>query len=99
MISKEETKHIASLARLGINEKEEEMFQKDLSSVLDYFNSLKEVDTSSVNLSVSSKEDLEEKNDGMRDDEVESESKEDVDNLIKSFSARKGNYLKVRQIL
>jgi len=48
MISKEEVKHIAKLARLGLNEKEVEKFRKELSSILDYIDKLKEVDISKV---------------------------------------------------
>lgn len=46
MLSKEEINHIASLARVGLeDEKEVEMYQKDLSAILDYFNQLNELDT------------------------------------------------------
>jgi aspartyl-tRNA(Asn)/glutamyl-tRNA(Gln) amidotransferase subunit C len=48
MISKQEVKHIAKLARIGITKKEEEKFAKDLSSVLDYIEKLKEVDVSRI---------------------------------------------------
>jgi aspartyl-tRNA(Asn)/glutamyl-tRNA(Gln) amidotransferase subunit C len=48
MISKEEVKHIAKLARLGLTEKEIAKFQKELSSILDYIEKLKEVDISEV---------------------------------------------------
>lgn len=48
MISKEEVQHIAKLSRLGLTEEEIEKFQKELSSILDYFEKLKEVDVSSV---------------------------------------------------
>ncbi len=48
MISKEEVKHIAKLARLGLTEKEIEKYQKELSSILDYIEKLKEVDVSNV---------------------------------------------------
>jgi len=41
MISKEEVKHIAKLARLELTEKEIEKMQKDLSEILDYFELLK----------------------------------------------------------
>ena len=44
MISKEEVKHIAKLARLGLTEKETEKLQGELSSVLDYIEKLKEID-------------------------------------------------------
>ena len=42
MISKEEVVRIAKLARLELTETEIEKMQKDLSSILDYFNLLKE---------------------------------------------------------
>ncbi|MDP2664107.1 MAG: Asp-tRNA(Asn)/Glu-tRNA(Gln) amidotransferase subunit GatC, partial [bacterium] len=48
MISKEEVKHIAKLARLGLSDKEIGKFQKDLSSILDYVEKLKKVDVSGV---------------------------------------------------
>ena len=48
MITKEEVKHIAKLARLGLTEEEIEKFQKELSSILDYFEKLKEIDVSDV---------------------------------------------------
>jgi aspartyl/glutamyl-tRNA(Asn/Gln) amidotransferase C subunit len=46
MISNDEVKHIAKLARLSLTEKETEKFQKELSSILDYIEELKEVDVS-----------------------------------------------------
>jgi len=48
MISQEDTKHMAKLARLGLKETEIKKSQKDLSSILDYFNSLKTVDVSNI---------------------------------------------------
>lgn len=48
MISKDEVKHIASLARIGLDEKELEKYSKDLSSILDWVEQLKEVDVSGI---------------------------------------------------
>jgi len=48
MITKKEVQHIAKLARLGLTEKEIEKYQKELSSILDYIEKLKEVDVSEV---------------------------------------------------
>jgi len=50
MISKKEVKYIAKLARLGITKKEEEKFTRELSSILDYIEKLKEVDVSEIEL-------------------------------------------------
>lgn len=48
MISEQDVKHIAKLARLGLTEKEIKKFRKDLSSILDYMEKLKEVDVSEI---------------------------------------------------
>jgi len=48
MISEEEVKHIAKLARLGLTDEEIGKFQKELSAILDYMEKLKEVDVSRV---------------------------------------------------
>ncbi|HIN32977.1 MAG TPA: Asp-tRNA(Asn)/Glu-tRNA(Gln) amidotransferase subunit GatC [Nitrospirales bacterium] len=44
-ISKDEVQHVASLARLGIDESEIELFSAQLSHILTYFDTLKDMDT------------------------------------------------------
>lgn len=48
MLSKEEIQHIAGLARISISEDEIEKYQKDLSSILDYFAELQKLDTDKI---------------------------------------------------
>jgi aspartyl-tRNA(Asn)/glutamyl-tRNA(Gln) amidotransferase subunit C len=48
MLTKDEVKHIALLARIGLKEEEIEKYQKDLSGVLDFFAQLEEADTEGV---------------------------------------------------
>lgn len=48
MLTDKEVKHIADLARIKIDEKEEKSLKKDLSSILEYINKLNEVDTTGV---------------------------------------------------
>ena len=48
MITKKELRRIAKLARLRITKDEEERFTKELSSILNYVEKLKEVDVSGV---------------------------------------------------
>ncbi|KKQ45477.1 MAG: Aspartyl/glutamyl-tRNA(Asn/Gln) amidotransferase subunit C [Candidatus Moranbacteria bacterium GW2011_GWC2_37_8] len=48
MLSKEEILHIATLARIGVTEKDVEKYQHDLSEILDYFKKLEEVDVEDV---------------------------------------------------
>ncbi|OHA63556.1 MAG: hypothetical protein A2842_01915 [Candidatus Wildermuthbacteria bacterium RIFCSPHIGHO2_01_FULL_48_25] len=48
MITKEQVVHIAKLARLKLTEEEIVKFQKDFSSILDYFGILQSLDTKNV---------------------------------------------------
>ena len=48
MLTKEEVVKIAQLARIELSEMEVEKFQRELSTVLDYVEELKQVDTSGV---------------------------------------------------
>ena len=47
-LTKNDIEEIALLARVGVNEQEIISYQKDLSSVLKYFEKLQEVDTDNV---------------------------------------------------
>lgn len=48
MISKKDVEHIALLSRLSLTEEEKERYQKELSSILDYVNKLKEINTDDI---------------------------------------------------
>ena len=52
MISKEEVKHIAKLARLESESKEVEKFRKELSEILDYVKKLNEVNVKKVKATI-----------------------------------------------
>ena len=47
-LSREEVKHIALLCRLGLSEEELEQFREQLSNILENFEVLQQVDTTSV---------------------------------------------------
>jgi aspartyl-tRNA(Asn)/glutamyl-tRNA(Gln) amidotransferase subunit C len=47
-LTHDQVKHVASLARLSLSEKEIQKFQKQLSTILEYFTLLNEVDTDKV---------------------------------------------------
>ncbi|OGY53767.1 MAG: hypothetical protein A3A24_02545 [Candidatus Buchananbacteria bacterium RIFCSPLOWO2_01_FULL_46_12] len=47
-LTKKEVEHIAILARLGLSEKEKELFSEQLSSILDYVSQLQKIDTQGV---------------------------------------------------
>ena len=48
LIDKKVTKKIAFLARIGLTEKEEEEFSKDLSNILKWMEDLKKIDVKNV---------------------------------------------------
>lgn len=48
MITKKEVEHIAKLAKLELTNAEILKFEKELNSILEHFNKLKEVDTSNI---------------------------------------------------
>ena len=94
MIKKEEVKHIAKLARLGLSENEEKKMTKDLSLILDYFDKLKEVDVSNV--------DLTSQNTAIKNIKREDNSfgpfLEKSEELLKRAPDKKGRYVKVRAV-
>jgi len=99
MIKKQEVQHIAKLARLGLTKKEIEKFQKELSSILDYFNLLKEVDVSEVEPTFHPAECfLKRELSIMREDIEKSQKKEVVNKLVEAAPKRKSRHIRVKAI-
>ena len=48
ILTLEEVEHIAELARLGLTETEKERYREQLSTILDYFAQLRELDTAGI---------------------------------------------------
>jgi aspartyl-tRNA(Asn)/glutamyl-tRNA(Gln) amidotransferase subunit C len=48
MLTREEILHIATLARIGLDEKDIEKYQHDLSEILEYFEKLQQLDVAGV---------------------------------------------------
>ena len=94
MVSKDEVKHIAQLARLGISQEEEEKFSRDLSEILDYMKKLQEIDLDNV---APTSHSLSSEN-VFREDEVEVTSQDVVNHLINLSPSQKGRYIKVKSI-
>jgi len=100
MISKQDVQHIAKLARLGLTENEIKKFQKDLSSILDYFKSLKEIDVSKIEQTFHPAEHFfEKKLEIMREDKAEHQSPEIANKLIEAVPEKKGRHVKVKAVL
>lgn len=94
MISIEEIKHIAQLARVGLKEKEAQKFQKEISEILNYFNQLKKADISKTDSDgyISMKNIV-------RSDEVKKKSPEEIKKLVEMMPETKDGYLKIKTIL
>ena len=92
-------KHIAKLARLGITEQEEEKFQKELSSILDYVGELNKIDTEGVE-PMSGGTDL---INVFREDGAEKKTPErkllEKEKLLSQAPETKDGYVKVKAIL
>jgi aspartyl-tRNA(Asn)/glutamyl-tRNA(Gln) amidotransferase subunit C len=93
MLSKDEVKHIAGLARVGLDEKEIEKYQKDMSSILDWIDELKEVDITGVKPTahITGLENV-----AREDIEGDFENKKGI---IALFPDKKDNFDKVKSIL
>ena len=86
---------VAKLARLGLTAKEKEKFKKELSSILEFVEKLKKVDTSKVEpiAQVIGLENI------MRQDEEGLKDKERQEKILKLAPQRKGKYVKVKAVL
>jgi len=94
MISKDEVINIAKLSRLELTEDEILKMQKDLSSILDYFNILKN-QKSKVKMQ---NDNLKSKN-VLREDRVIEKPASLANNLIAAAPEKKDGYIKVKSIL
>lgn len=92
-ITKDEVEHIAHLARLGLTEEEKEKFAQQLSSILDYVEQLKEVDTEGVEptAQVTGLENI------FRSDEIE-DSDEIRDKLLKQAPDIEDDLIKAKAV-
>ena len=93
MLSVKEVQHIASLARIDLSDSEVLKFQKELSSILGYFEILSEVDTSAIEPMTHA---VFVRN-VMRQDSAK--SAQEASRLLKMATATKGKHLKVKSIL
>jgi aspartyl-tRNA(Asn)/glutamyl-tRNA(Gln) amidotransferase subunit C len=92
MITTEEIKHLADLARIEITDAEAEKMTKELDSILEYAGQIKEV-------SGDIEREVPEMRNVMRDDEPTNKAGEYTEALLNNAPASEGNYLKVKKIL
>lgn len=90
MISKEEVKHIAKLARLELTEEEIEKMQKDLSEILGYFDVLKKAPKIKI-------QNPKPKTQNLREDVAKQSGL--ADDIVGAAPDKKDDYIKVKAIL
>lgn len=97
-IDKKQVEHIAKLARIKLSDEEKEKFSKELSQILDYFETLKKVETKNV-LPISQVTGI--KN-VLREDEEEKIEKQVRDKrrekILKNVPEKEGEYIKVKLV-
>ena len=96
MISKGDVVHIAKLARLELTEKEVKKMQKDLSSILDYFNVLKGAPQTNADLDADLRRQRE---NVLRKDKVLEKPAGLANNLVQMVPEKKEGYIKVKAVL
>ena len=95
MVSKKDVEYIASLARIKLNKKEKDKLLKDLSSILDYVEKLKEVDTTNIEPMVQVTGTL---NKLREDKKPKVLSGDELEKLISQTPKRKDGYIEVRAV-
>jgi len=95
MLTKKEVEHISKLARLSLSNSEIERFQKELSSILDYIEKLKEVDIPNIE---PTSHPIKIRN-VVREDEIAKREVLKNEKLLALAPETKDGYLKVKSIL
>ncbi|HFC36160.1 MAG TPA: Asp-tRNA(Asn)/Glu-tRNA(Gln) amidotransferase subunit GatC [Candidatus Moranbacteria bacterium] len=95
-ITKDDIKHIAALARIGLKKDEIVKYQKELSAVLDYFKMLEKLPTDKIEPigHITGVDNI------FADDRIKSSNEERKHKLIlKNIPQMKNNQVKVRSVL
>jgi aspartyl-tRNA(Asn)/glutamyl-tRNA(Gln) amidotransferase subunit C len=89
-LTREELRHVADLARLGLSDDELEALGSELSTILEYIDQLERLDTSAIAPTAQ----VGELQNVMRDDEVRPSL--DVEEALRNAPSRDGSYFRVR---
>ncbi len=93
MISKDDVKKLAALARIKLTSEEEEKFAKDMENILGFVNQIQKV-TSTVDARGSEK-----LTNVLRDDDHPHEPGIHTEAILAEAPKRKGDYIQVKKIL
>jgi aspartyl-tRNA(Asn)/glutamyl-tRNA(Gln) amidotransferase subunit C len=94
-LSEEKVEHIAKLARLGLTERENKKFQKELSAILDFVEQLNKAKTEKVEptAQVTGLENV------SRQDKSRAKTKKETEKLLELVPETKDGYVKVKAVL
>jgi len=95
MISKEEIKHVADLAKLEISNQEVSQYSKELSAVVDYIGQLKEVDTQATPITAQ----VTGLTNKTREDKVKNWQKAGVKQILKQAKSKPGQEITMPRVL
>ena len=93
-LTREQVKHIATLARLELSDEEIARYQSELARILDYVGQLQEVDTSGVEPTAQVTGLL----NRLREDKAVSVDAETRRRLLSAAPEREGDYFKVKAV-
>ena len=95
MLTQEEIQHIATLARIGLTEKDLKKYQHDLSEILDYFKKLDELDVEGIEPigHITGMKNT------FRNDENFDFGSIGIDSIMKNVPEKKEGYIKVKSVL
>ena len=94
-LKKEETKHIADLARLELTEEELKKYGSQLSDVLNYIDQLKEVDTTGIEPTAQ----ITGLENALRQDEKEDWDKKEIEEAFRQAPELENGQIKVKRVL
>ncbi|MYE37913.1 MAG: aspartyl/glutamyl-tRNA amidotransferase subunit C [Candidatus Spechtbacteria bacterium SB0662_bin_43] len=96
-ISEKEVRHIAQLARIGMRDEDVSFYTKEMSSILDYMETLQEVDLESED---STEDDLHQTAMSVRQDTSLLFSAQSFSTVLRSMArATKGGFIKIKAVL
>jgi aspartyl-tRNA(Asn)/glutamyl-tRNA(Gln) amidotransferase subunit C len=93
MISGDEVKKLANLARMKLTPEEEQSLSKDMGNILEYVHQIQKVSAGDEDRDMSAIRNI------MRDDAMPHESGLHTEELLAEAPEREGNYVKVKKIL
>ncbi|MBI3458778.1 Asp-tRNA(Asn)/Glu-tRNA(Gln) amidotransferase subunit GatC [Candidatus Azambacteria bacterium] len=96
MLTIDQVKHLAKLARLELAEEELTTFVKELSSILDYFEKLKEIDIENILPTAYA---LDVKNVFREDQPSQKCDEEMITQMLQQAPGKDGRYVKVKAVL